>query len=199
MSHLGQFPARVPDTDSPILPLPEDEVLFLFKCEWDSVCSFWDFADGANRVISLPRQALSDAFTQPPPVEAQDDGEVLKILPELGVANWLAQDDGVSAELEAAFYDYARHSELPDQIANPHEWASEWLTKFGGVPFWTANGAQGQPSLPPGRLLLQIDNWVTMSDGSEAQSIANFCSDGIAYVFIDCTAAPHVFSMMINR
>jgi hypothetical protein len=198
MSHLGQFPACSPEPDAPALPLAQDEVLFVFKCEWDSVCSFWDFADGANRVLSLSRKELRDSLTVPPDVDAQEGGEELKVLPELSVARWLVRDDGVPAELEEAFYEYGRHNELPDEIASPHQWASEWLTKFGGVPYWTANGAQGQPSIPPGRLLLQIDNWVTMDDGSQAVEVANFCSDGTAYVFMDSTQLP-VFSMIINR
>jgi hypothetical protein len=37
MSHLGQFPARSAEPNSPVLPIAQDEVLFLFKCEWDSV------------------------------------------------------------------------------------------------------------------------------------------------------------------
>jgi hypothetical protein len=182
-----------------VLPIAQDEVLFLFKCEWDSVCSFWDFADGANRVFSLPCKELGDAPTQPPAVQTQEDGEELKILPELGITRWLAQDDGAPVEVEEAFYDYGRHNDLPDDIAHPHDWAFEWRTKFGGVPYWTANGAQGQPSIPPGRFLLQIDNWVTMDDGSQAVEVANFCSDGTAYVFIDGTQSPPVFSMIINR
>lgn len=199
MSHLGQFPACSPEPDAPVLPLAQDEVLFVFKCEWDSECSFWDFAEGSNRVLSLPRKALGDSLTVPPDVEAQEGEEELRILPELGVARWVLQDDGAPAELEEAFYEYGRHDALRDEIASPHRWASEWRTKFGGVPYWTGNGAQGQPSIPPGRLLLQIDNWVTMDDGSLTCDVANFCSDGTAYVFIDRTQSPPVFSMIINR
>lgn len=199
MSHLGQFPADSSEPNAPVLPIERGEVLFLFKCEWDSVCSFWDFAEGANRVFSLPSRELGDAPTQPPAVEAQEDGETLRILPELGIVRWLERDDGAPAELEASFYDYGHHSDLPDDIAHPHDWASEWRTKFGGVPYWTANGAQGQPSIPPGRLVLQIDNWVTMDDGSPSVEVANFCSDGTAYVFIDQTSSPPVLSMIINR
>lgn len=202
MSHLGQFPACSPDPNAPVLPIGQDEVLFLFKCEWGSVCSFWDFAEGANRVFSLPRRELGEVPTQPPAVPTREGGEALSILPELGITLWLAQDDGAPVELEEAFYDYGRHTDLPDEIAYPHDGAFEWRTKFGGVPYWTVNGAQGQPSVPPGRLLLQIDNWVKMGEGGEggqAVEVANFCSDGTAYVFIDSTQSPPVFSMIINR
>lgn len=193
MSHLGQFPSRSPEADSPILPLAADEVVFLFKCEWDSICSFWEFDGGANQVFSLPRKELGDTPTQPPVHETDGSPE---ILPELGVASWCKKDDGVPAELEDDFYDYGRHNDLPNEIAYPHDWASEWRTKFGGAPYWTGNGAQG---MPPGRLLLQIDNWVTMEDGSTSPEVANFCSDGTAFVFIDRLQSPPAYSMFINR
>jgi hypothetical protein len=48
-------------------------------------------------------------------------------------------------------------------------------------------------------LLLQIDSWVTMDDGSQTVEVANFCSDGTAYVFIDSTQSTSVLSMIINR
>lgn len=195
MSHLGQFPARCADAGAPALPLAEDEVLFLFKCEWDSVCSFWESDGGANRVLCLPREQLEDAAA-PPPMHAQDGAP--EILPELGVAQWITQDDGAPAELESAFYDDQRHSALPENISNPHDWAGEWRTKFGGVPCWTGNGVGGQPCLPTGLLLLQIDNWVAMDDGS-FEEVANFCSDGTAFVFIDRAQSPPVFALIINR
>lgn len=195
MSHLGQFPAYSAEANAPVLPLAADEVLFLFKCEWDSVCSFWESDGGANRILCLSRRDLTDSPTQPP--TCINDGAP-GILPEFGVAHWLAQDDGVPADLEDAFYDYASHSALPGKFAHPYDWASEWRTKFGGVPYWTANGAQGQPRVPPGRLLLQIDNWVQLEDGG-FEEVANFCSDGTAFVFIDCSQSPAVFSMIINR
>lgn len=52
--------------------------------------------------------------------------------------------------------------------------------------------------MPPGRLLLQIDNWLALEGGGTAQ-IANFCSDGTAYVFVDRAGAVPVYSMFINR
>lgn len=199
MSHLGQFPARTTDPNAPVLPLPDDEVLFLFKCEWDSVCSFWDHAEGANRVVSLPRAQLGAEPGQPPAFAPQEDGEELKLLPELAVTAWVVRDDGVPLDQEAAFYEFESHNALPQEVAYPNEHASESRTKFGGAPLWTVNGAQGQPHLPPGRLLLQIDSWVTMADGSFSGEVANFCSDGTAYVFADTSCAPPVFSMIINR
>ena len=187
MSHLAQLPA-----DPAVLPrVSRGEVLFAFKCEWDSVCSFWEADGGANAVFTLPREVLADAQTPAPLVE---DGSP-DILPELIITHWHAADDGAPAELEYAFYDYGQHSDLPDEIAHTHDWASEWRTKAGGVPYWTANGAQ---QVPPGRLVLQIDNWVELEEGGTTE-VANFCSDGTAYVFVDHSRTPPVYSMIINR
>jgi hypothetical protein len=192
MSHLAQFPGQSLDEQSPSLPIQADEVLFVFKCEWDSVCSFWERDGGANAIFSVARKELGDRSTEPP-VHAKDGAP--EILPELGVASWRVEDDGVPAELEDAFYDYGRHRELPGEMAHPYDWAAEWRTKFCGVPYWTPNGAQ---QVPPGRLLLQIDNWVQMDDGS-FKEVANFCSDGTAFIFIDRSRTPPIYSMVINR
>lgn len=192
MSHLAQIPAQSLDAHSPTLPMAADSVLFVFKCEWDSVCSFWEGDSGANGVFSVLRSELGDALTAPP---AHHEDGVPDTLRELGIAHWREDDDGAPAELEDAFYDYGRHSDLPAEIAYPHNWASEWRTKFGGVPYWTANGAQ---CVPAGKLLSQIDNWVTMEDGT-SEMIANFCSDGTAYIFIDRSQSLPTYSMIINR
>jgi hypothetical protein len=187
MSHLAQLPA-----DPPALPLARDEVLFIFKCESLNICNFWEADGGANAVFTVPRQSLGNAPTAAPPYE---DGTPTPVLMELGITRWDEADDGAPAELEDAFYDYERHNALPDEIACPHDWDSAWRTKAGGVPYWTGNGAQ---SIPPGRLLLQIDNWVQLEDGRQ-EEIANFCSDGTAFVFIDRTHTPPGYSMIINR
>ena len=186
MSHLAQLPA-----DAAALAVNEDEVLFLFKCEWDSVCSFWDHDGGANAAFTVPRTALGDSPTAAP--VAGDEGPPVE-LPELGITQWKAADDGAPPQMEDDFYDYGRHNALPDDIAHPHDWAGAWRTKSGGVPYWTANGAQG---MPPGRLLLQIDNWVEV-DGANVE-VANFCSDGTAYVFVDRAQTPPTYSLFINR
>lgn len=188
MSHLLQLPA-----DSVVLPdMAADEVLFVFKCEGENVCSFWEPDGGANTVFTVQRQDLDDGPTAAP-VSAEQEAPTLLL--ELGITGWRADDDGAPSELENAFYDYGAHSDLPEDIAFPHHWASVWRTKVGGVPYWTANGAQ---QVPPGRLLLQIDNWLTLEDGSGTE-IANFCSDGTAFVFVDRQQTPPVYSLLINR
>ena len=58
MSHLAQLPAAAPE-----LPLAQGEVLFLFKCEWDSVCSFWELDAGANAAFTVPQSALGTLAT----------------------------------------------------------------------------------------------------------------------------------------
>lgn len=187
MSHLAQLPAAVPE-----LPLADGEVLFLFKCEWDSICSFWESDAGANAAFTMPQSQLGTLATDPP--AAASDG-LPAVLSELGVVSWRTDDDGAPPELEEAFYDYTRHFELPPELGHPHDWESPWCTKSGGVPYWTANGAQ---QMPPGRLFLQIDNWVELESGSAAE-VANFCSDGIAYVFVDRSQNPPIYTMFINR
>ncbi|KQX21211.1 hypothetical protein [Variovorax sp. Root434] len=187
MSHLAQLP-----TDGEALPLAEGEVLFLFKCEWDSICSFWEHDAGANAAFAVPRTELGAGPTAPPADSADGPPPLLR---EIAIAGWRADDDGAPAEMEEAFYDYQTHFDLPQEVAHPHDWASAWRTKSGGVPYWTANGAQGMPA---GRLLLQIDNWIDLVDGGGGE-VANFCSDGTAYVFVDRAQAQPVYSMFINR
>jgi len=187
MSHLAQLPA-----DGDALPLADGEVLLLFKCEWDSICSFWEPDGGANAAFVVQRAELGTGPTAPPSDPAEGPPALLR---EIAITGWRADDDGAPSELEEAFYDYQAHSELPEEVAHPHDWASAWRTKSGGVPYWTANGAQ---QMPAGRLFLQIDNWVDLADGSNAE-VANFCSDGTAYVFVDRAQAPPVYSMFINR
>jgi len=187
MSHLAQLPA-----DGDALPLASGEGLFLFKCEWDSICSFWEHDGGANAAFVVQGAELGDGPTMPPP---DADGEPPILLKEIAITGWRADDDGAPAELEEAFYDYQAHFELPEEIAHPHNWASAWRTKSGGVPYWTANGAQ---QVPAGRLFLQIDSWVDLPGGGTAE-VANFCSDGTAYVFVDRSQPQAVYSMFINR
>ena len=187
MSHLAQLPA-----DGDALALASGEVLFLFKCEWDSICSFWEHDAGANAAFAVQSAELGTGPTEPPSDSADGPPALLR---EIAIAGWRVGDDGAPAELESAFYDYQAHFDLPKEVAHPHDWASPWCTKSGGVPYWTANGAQGMPA---GRLFLQIDNWVDLADGDSVE-VANFCSDGTAYVFVDRSQAQPVYSMFINR
>jgi len=188
LSHLAQLPH-----DADTMPVGEGHVLFVFKCESDKVCSFWEHDGGANALLSVPASELGDAPTSPPTADTAP-----ALLREVGIVGWDTSDDGCPPELESAFYGFSSYDDLPDEIAQPHDFASEWRTKSGGVPAWTGNGAQAQPDIPPGRLLFQVDNWLALDDGGTAQ-IANFCSDGTAYVFVDRAVVPPAFTMFINR
>ena len=188
MSHLLQLPA-----DAIELPaVQKDEVLFVFKCESDNICSFWESDAGTNAVFTVKRSELGSLATDTP---ADADGDKPIVLEELGIAGWRVDDDGAPAELEASFYDCTAYDALPEAIANPHDWDREWRTKVGGAPAWTGNGVL---QLPAGRLLLQLDSWLTLEDGSTVEP-ANFCSDGTAYVFVDRSQEPPAYSMIINR
>jgi hypothetical protein len=190
MSHLAQLPG-----DGERMAIGDDQVLFLFKCEWDSVCSFWEHDGGANAAFVVPRRELGDAECAAPADAADGAPAVLR---EIAIVGWDARDDGAPPELEDAFYDARAFDRLPGEIAHPHDWAAAWRTKSGGVPYWTANGAQGVDGLPAGRLLLQVDNWLEL-EGGESVEIANFCSDGTAYVFVDRSRTPLACSLFINR
>lgn len=193
--------------------------LFLFKCERDSICSFWEADGSANACIVVPHGRMGEAFVTMPhggtaklasqlagadgmprsaatPAHDSDDAPVLL---ELWVSGWRAQDDGIPPELEAHYYDQ-RFNHLPEAQQVPHGFDSVHCTKAGGVPYWTGNGNTCIPA-EPGRMLLQIDNFLAVDGISpqaladyaaahghehasfgDAVEIANFCSDGIAYV-----------------
>ena len=227
MSFLAQFApgAHVPRLGS-------GQSLFVFKCERDSICSFWEPEGGANACVLVPHAQLHDGFTAMPcggksepafrlgadgaaSVEAQDEDS--PVLVEVWVQDWRAEDDGVPAELAPQFYDQ-RFDDLPEAMAMPHGFEAARCTKAGGVPYWTGNGNGCLPA-EPGRLLLQIDTFLTVPDASPdelarcaktqghehasvggALEIANFCSDGIGYV-MDKTpdaAVPSLYFMVLR-
>ena len=63
MSFLGQF------TSDPLAPrLPAGHTLFLFTCERDSICDFWDPVAGANACVLVPHDELG-ANPTPIPVD----------------------------------------------------------------------------------------------------------------------------------
>jgi hypothetical protein len=178
MSFLAQF------APGPHVPrLGAAHSLFIFKCERDSICSFWEHDGGANACIVVPHAQMRDGFMAMPhggksepayrlagadgaaSVAAQDEDS--PVLAEVWIKDWRAEDDGVPAELEPQFYD-ERFYGLPEAIAVPHGFESERCTKAGGVPYWTGNGNGCLPAelAEPGCLLLQIDTFLTVSDAS---------------------------------
>ena len=201
MSFLGQF------TGDPLAPrLLPGHTLFLFKCECDLVCDFWDPVAGANTCVLVPHDELG---THPAPVP-----EEAPVLLELWVSGWTSRDDGIPAELEESLHENGRFDDLPEDVAFPHDFDSALLTKAGGAPYWTVNGPCDLLD-PSDRLVLQLDSWLTVSEGREAlaahaenfpgtveldgdaASIANFCLDGIGFVMTH-VGGPEIY-FMINR
>ena len=201
MSFLGQF------TGDPLAPrLASGQTLFLFTCEHDSGCDFWDPVNGANACVLIPHDELG---AHPTPIPGDTT-----VLLELWVSGWTSRDDGIPAELEESLHENGRFDELPEDVAFPHDFDSALLTKAGGVPYWTANGPCALLD-PSDRMVLQLDSWLTVSEGQEAlaahaenfpgtvqleddaASIANFCLDGIGFVMTHA-GEPEIY-FMINR
>lgn len=196
------------ECDAPLTPLlqiaagpwvpriPADHVLLVFTCEGPDVCSFWDPDEIANRCMIVARDELTDSG---PPPASVTDGRT-RILPRLWVREWVPSEDGVTPEQALAVDDRAQFWDLPEEISLPHGFDSAWLTKAGGAPYWTANGPSPEPPHPR-QLLLQIDTWLAVVEppqdvadylgdadtfvevSGSTIGAANFCSDGIGYVF----------------
>ena len=186
MSFLGQC------TGDPLAPrLASGQTLFLFTCEHDSGCDFWDPVNGANACVLIPHDELG---AHPTPIP-----EETPVLLELWVSSWTSRDDALPAK--------------PGDSPQPTP-EEDLFTKAGGTPYWTDNGP-GYRIDPSDQMVLQIDTWVTVSDGQEAleaqaarfpdraytiknrASIANLCSDGIAFVMTH-EGEPEVY-LMVNR
>ncbi len=145
MSFLGQF------TGDPLAPrLASGQTLFLFTCEHDSGCDFWDPVNGANACVLIPHDELG---AHPTPIPGDTP-----VLLELWVSGWTSRDDGIPAELEESLHENGRFDELPEEVAFPHDFDSALLTKAGGAPYWTANGPcyQLRPVRPPGAPTRQL-------------------------------------------
>ena len=186
MSFLGQF------TGDPLAPrLASGQTLFLFTCEHDSGCDFWDPVNGANACVLAPHDELG---ANPTPIP-----EETPVLLELWVSSWTSRDDALPAK--------------PGDSPQPTP-EEDLFTKAGGTPYWTDNGP-GYRIDPSDQMVLQIDTWVTVSDGQEAleAQAARFpdraytiktelpsrtsCSDGIAFVMTH-EGEPEVY-LMVNR
>ena len=139
MSFLGQF------TGDPLAPrLASGQTLFLFTCEHDSGCDFWDPVAGANACVLIPHDELG---AHPTPIP-----EETPVLLELWVSSWTSRDDALPAK--------------PGDSPQPTP-EEDLFTKAGGTPYWTDNGP-GYRIDPSDQMVLQIDTWVTVSDGQEA-------------------------------
>ncbi|PHP51998.1 hypothetical protein [Actinomyces ruminis] len=204
--------------------LSADQVMFVFKCERYSICSFWEPGTGRNCVELVGFDELSDTAAPAP--------AGTPVLLELWARRWRVHDDGVDASLEPAFFD-ARHDAMPEGIAYPHDFNFALQTKVGGLPYWTANGTvafrySGGTVLTEGgdwHLVLQLDTALEVVDPIDAVQayadshpigparegaaevypedgsvgIANFCLDGIGYVLVDSSSPSPEPVFLINR
>lgn len=198
----------------PWLPrIPAEHALLVFKCESDDVCDFWEPDEVANRCMILP-VAEASGYTAAPTVGGTEPS---RVLPQLWVYEWESSEDGISAEVADQLTDPDRFWDVPESVSFAHGFASEHLTKAGGAPYWTGQGPSDEPQLPR-QLLLQLDNWITVSDpaaavadspagrdpltsvSGQSVSAANFMSDGIAYLFDVTPDAPLATPrLVINR
>ena len=136
---------RAEFTGDPLAPrLASGQTLFLFTCEHDSGCDFWDPVNGANACVLIPHDELG---AHPTPIP-----EETPVLLELWVSSWTSRDDALPAK--------------PGDSPQPTP-EEDLFTKAGGTPYWTDNGP-GYRIDPSDQMVLQIDTWVTVSDGQEA-------------------------------
>ena len=199
MSCLAQVPVRGHlDHAGPLAGRPDltGKVLHVFTCERLTICDFWDPRSGANAAFFLDAEELR-------PEGAGPAGPVVSVLPEVWIEGWAAHDDPVPDEVADSFTDdtsfHAAFYALPEEWQFPHHfnWGRE--TKLGGVPYWTGQGPVDVPQRPF-RFLLQIDKFLDVPGaGEDGLDLANFCSDGTGYLFVDPdrTELPALF--LINR
>ncbi|OKL52801.1 hypothetical protein EII12_10360 [Buchananella hordeovulneris] len=208
-SFLGQFAAH-----PALARLPAGHTLYLFKCDSDNVCFFWEPEHGANACFLLPHSELTAAPTPAPPGNTG-------VLLELWATAWRAQDDGVPAELEPQFYD-ERFFDLPEETAYPLGFDGEVFTKAAGLPYWALRGGMPADFAPGSRVLLQLDYRLQVADGAAALAagvaaasdyltgytevdddmvgIANFLLDGVGYVVDTTPSAPApTFRLFLTR
>ncbi len=199
MSFLAQFGA------GPQLPrIPADHSLYIFKCEGENVCSFWDPDAGTNACFLI--KAPVDQVTPAP--------EATIVLTELWVTHWRSDDDGLSPDLEPKFYS-SDFFDLPDHVGYPHDFNPELQTKAGGLPYWTDAAELPIEITDESRVVLQLDSFLQVTESPEELkahaadsdqieddwvAIANLCLDGIGYVADTQPEAPEPqFVFLITR
>lgn len=158
--------------------LGAEESVYIFKCENETICDFWDPHSGCNQVFLLKHNELSPGYTQQPPVDYPD--------PEFGeytVASWRVFEDPIPATREADFYDAEAFFALPEELAVPHDFDTNQSTKFGGAPYWTGNGVPAEIASNM-RVLGQLNSWIcTLEHPEDYVEIGNLCFDGIGYLY----------------
>ena len=119
------------------------------------------------------------------------------------IEGWAPHDDPVPDEVADSFTDdtslYAAFHALPEAWQFPHRLASGPRTKLGGVPHWTGQGPMHVPQRPF-HFMLQIDKLLDVPGaGEDGLDLANFCSDGTGYLFVDPGRAELPALFLINR
>ncbi|MGI4795405.1 MAG: hypothetical protein ACRYG8_15290 [Janthinobacterium lividum] len=195
MSCLAQIPVRGHlDHAGPLAGRPDlaGKVLHVFTCERLTICDFWDPRSGANAAFFWDEGELQ-------PKGAASAGPIVSVLPEVWIEGWTPHDDPVPEEAADSFTDDARFYALPEEWQFPHDFDAALQTKLGGVPYWTGQGPSSPPQLPF-RFMLEVDRWLTLPDITEGEvELANFCSDGTGFVFVDPNRADLPALFLINR
>lgn len=195
MSALAQIPVHGHLDQAGPLAARSDlacKVLHVFICERPTVCSFWAPEGGANAAFFLN---VEDLRTEEPETETP----IVPVLPEVWIEGWAQHDDLVPDEAAASFTDNTKFYALPNAWQFPHEFISTLRTKLGGMPYWTGQGPC-EPPQPPFRFMLEIDRWLTVPEAAEGCiELANFCSDGTGFVFVDAEQAELPSLFLINR
>ena len=108
-------------------------MLFLFKCEWDSICSFWEPDAGANAAFTVPQSQLG-ALPANPPADAGDDCG-FDYAPAVQVKSLDDLPEGLSGiRVEGREWAVYLHREHVSTVGATCAAAGEWLAQSGRTP-----------------------------------------------------------------
>jgi len=151
-----QFLAQIRH-DLPAVDLgAEGNILFAFKCDFSSICEFWDPDSGANFVTLKSKSELGIEPTPYPlhlSTEKLPEDEATELL-ELVLTGWESFEDPIQSENLPLYYDIAAFWAMDDAVATPFDFDHCKNNKAGVLPYWAANGPSER--LQNTRVLLQI-------------------------------------------
>jgi len=129
--------------EPPMIDLGDEKaVLHAFKCDFGSICSFYDTDMGCNAVFVRSEAELGTELI-PYPIhrigEEATEGEATTLL-ELRLTGWNPFNDVLTNEHIAVFHDYDAHFALDDATAFPNDFDHLRYTKAGPIPYWSGNG-----------------------------------------------------------